>query len=132
MQEHSKSSRRAALLACVVATVLACAAAGAQEAWHYVLNETQPARQANFCASEGDVQDMVKIFERFGPRTGYTALAESDGCYIAVQAFTPRRVIREVVIAEGKPEEYRMRFVEVHNADGEVLYLVTTREVKSE
>ena len=113
-----------------LAALLACAGAGAQEVWYYVLDVAQPARQVNFCLSEADVTGLVNIFERFGPRTGYAALAESKTCYIAVVAFTPRRIVEEIVIAEGKPEEYRMRFVEGHNENGETLYLVTTREVR--
>ena len=113
-----------------LAALLACAGAGAQEVWYYVLDVAQPARQVNFCMSEADVKGLVSIFERFGPRTGYSALAESKGCFIAVVAFTPRRIVDEIVIAEGKPEEYRMRFVEGHNGDGEIVFLVTTREVR--
>ncbi|MDX1433760.1 MAG: hypothetical protein R3286_15060 [Gammaproteobacteria bacterium] len=113
-----------------LAALLTCAASGAQEIWYYVIDVAQPARQVNFCVSEADVRGLVSIFERFGPRTGYSALAESTTCYIAVIEFTPRRIVEEIVIAEGKPEEYRMRFVEGQNENGETLYLVTTREVR--
>lgn len=116
----------------LMAAVFACAPARAQEAWHYVLNEQHPERQANFCASEADVRDVVMIFERFGPRTGYAALSGTDRCFIVVNAFTPLRVVEEIVIAEGEPSEYRMRFVEGHDENGKVLFLVTTREVRSE
>lgn len=116
----------------LMATVLYGAPAGAQEAWHYVLNETHPERQANFCASEADVRDVVMIFERFGARTGYSALSGTDNCFIAVNTFTPQRVVEEIVIAEGEPSEYRMRFVEGYDENGKVLFLVTTREVRPE
>lgn len=125
-----RSHRRRTCAALALTTLLACAGAGAQEVWYYVLDVTGPARQANFCASEADVRGLVSIFERFGPRTGYSALAESKGCYIAVRVFTPRRIVEEIVIARGKPEEYRMRFVEGYIGNGEVVYLVTTRDVR--
>ena len=134
MKQAEKLRRSAGIRAgaAVLALLSALASANAQEAWHYVLNVSEPARQANFCSSEADVTALVGIFERFGPRTGYAALAESEGCFIAVLAFTPLRIVEEIIIAEGKPEEYRMRFVEVHNPDGKVFYLVTTREVHAE
>jgi hypothetical protein len=37
-----------------------------------------------------------------------------------------------VAVSKGKPGAYMVRFVEVENDDGDVLYLVTTRDVVAE
>jgi hypothetical protein len=37
-----------------------------------------------------------------------------------------------VTISQGKPGEYMVRFVEVEDDDGDVMYLVTTRDVVAE
>ena len=130
--KRSRSSRLTTIHLVLAIAMVACAPARAQEPWHYVLDEKHPARQANFCTTEDEVRDIVSIFERFGPRTGYSALAGTERCFIAVRSFTPTRIVDEIVISEGEPGEYRMRFVEGHDENGEILFLVTTREVKPE
>ena len=100
--------------------------------WHYTINEPRKEQQANFCTNRESVEEIAGIFDRFGPRTGYAALSASADCEVAVGSFTPRRVLRTVTISEGKPGEYNLRFVEVENDHGDVLYLVTTRDVVGE
>lgn len=107
-------------------------APAADAAWHYTIDEHREKQQANFCASRQDVEEIAGIFDRFGPRTGYAALSASPDCAITVESFTPRRVLLSVTVSEGKPGEYRVRFVEVENDRGDVMYLVTTRDVAGE
>lgn len=107
-------------------------APAADAAWHYTIDELREKQQANFCASRQGVEEIAGIFDRFGPRTGYAALSASPDCAITVESFTPRRVLLSVTISEGKPGEYRVRFVEVENDRGDVMYLVTTRNVAGE
>ena len=107
-------------------------AAASGNAWHYTIDQPREEQQANFCLSEKNVEEVAGIFDRYGPRTGYSALSESPGCEIAVHTFTPRRVVKTVTVSEGKPGEYKVHFVEVVNDHGETLYLVTTREVVAE
>jgi hypothetical protein len=106
------------------------ASASTSGPWHYTLYQARIQQQANFCRSQEDIRELAGIFNRYGPRTGYAALSESPGCSTSIQTFTPRKVVEEVIISKGKPGEYTMRFVEVHNDKGETLYLVTTREVR--
>ena len=73
---------------------------------------------------------VADVFEEFGPRPGYGALQGTDQCWVAVESFTPEAVLRQVTVAEGKPNEYRVSFVRTRLANGETAYLVTTREVK--
>ncbi|NIM74763.1 MAG: hypothetical protein GTO67_11320 [Gammaproteobacteria bacterium] len=101
-------------------------------AWHYTIDQHRQEQQANFCTSQEGVEEIAGIFHRYGPRTGYAALAESANCSVSVESFTPRKVLTSVTISEGKPGEYRVRFVEVENDRGDIIYLVTTREVVAE
>lgn len=100
--------------------------------WHYAIDQPRKEQQANLCESRRGAEEIATIFDRFGPRTGYAALSESRDCAITVASFTPRKVLTTVTISEGKPGEYRLRFVEVENERGEILYLVTTRDVVGE
>lgn len=104
--------------------------AGADGVWYYTLEQERIRQQASFCRSHEEIRELVRIFNRYGPRTGYSALAESPGCGTSIQTFTPLKVVEVVIISRGKPGEYTMRFVEVENEYGETLYLVTTREVR--
>jgi len=115
-------------LALVVAPALA-ERAFAQEAWHYTIGQVRANQQANFCDELGDVHDLEHIFNRFGPLTGYTALSASPGCRVAVKSFTPHRIVTQVIISEGEPGEYALKFVEVRDREGRTAYLVTTRRI---
>jgi len=118
--------RRACALLVFGCSSLSAAADGD---WHYTIDQARERQQANFCNSSASVEKIAGIFESSGPRAGYSALSGSADCAIAVHTFTPRRVLRAVTNSEGKPGEYVVRFVEVENARGQVMYLVTTRDV---
>lgn len=108
-----------------------CTAAVAGD-WHYTVDQPREEQQANFCASARDIEELAGIFTRYGARPGYAALSASPNCKVAVDTFTPRKVLTAVTISKGMPGEYRIRFVEVENERGEVMYLVTTRDVVTE
>jgi hypothetical protein len=129
MMSRHTSMRRNWLLSAIVWPGIAVASDGA---WHYTIDEHRAKQQANFCASRQGVEEIAGIFDRFGPRTGYAALSASPDCSVTVESFTPRRVLTSVIISPGKPGGYRVRFVEVENDRGDVMYLVTTREVVAE
>ncbi len=120
---------RACGLVVIIWSSLAAAAGGMQ---HYTIDQAREMQQANFCASRESIQEIADVFDRFGPRPGYAALSASPDCFIAVHTFTPRRILAAVTISEGQPGEYMVRFVEVENAFGDVIYLVTTRDVVEE
>ena len=120
---------RACGLSVILWSSLAAAAGGNQ---HYIIDQPREKQQANFCTSRQSIEEIAGIFDRLGPRPGYTALSASPDCFIAVHTFTPRRVLAVVTISEGKPGEYMVRFVEVENAFGDTMYLVTTRGVVKE
>ena len=107
-------------------------AAAAGNGGHYTIDQPREMQQANFCDSKKGAEEIAGIFNRFGPRPGYAALSTSPHCTIAVRSFTPRRILTTVTISQGKPGEYMVRFVEVENDDGDVMYLVTTRDVVAE
>ena len=120
---------RACGLSVIVWASLAAAAGGAQ---HYTIDLAREKQQANFCESREGIEEIAGIFDRLGPRPGYAALSASPDCFIAVHTFTPRKILAIVTISKGKPGEYRVRFVEVENDFGDVMYLVTTRDVVEE
>ncbi len=100
--------------------------------WHYTIDQPREKQQANFCDSKEGIEEIARIFDRLGPRPGYAALSAAQDCRIAVRSFTPRRTLTTVTISKGEPGEYVVRFVEVENDDGDVMYLVTTRDVVAE
>ena len=120
------SLKRILLVSAIAWSGVAPAADGT---WHYTIDQQRENQQANFCSSRVGVEEIAGIFDRFGPRTGYAALSTSPECAISVESFTPRRLVTSVIISEGKPGEYSVRFVEVENDRGDIKYLVTTREV---
>ena len=120
--------KRATCLLAIGWSSLAAAGGG----WHYTIDQAREKQQASFCDSKEGAEEIAGIFNRFGPRTGYAALSTSSHCKIAVHSFTPRRILTTVAISKGKPGEYMVRFVEVENDDGGILYLVTTRNVVAE
>ncbi len=107
-------------------------AAAADSDWYYTIDQPRKEQQANFCHSKNSIDEIAGIFDRFGPRPGYAALSTSPDCGIAVDSFTPRRILTTVTISKGEPGEYMVRFVEVENDHGDVTYLVTTRNVLTE
>jgi len=125
---------RRAILACaaVVCTMTGVLSprAGQADTWSYTLHEPRAGQQANLCRERGEALRLARIFERQGPRPGYEALTQSPQCRTRVVTFTPRAVLRRVIISEGAPGEYAVSFVEVRTAGGETAYLVTTRRVR--
>ena len=121
--------KRACGLSVIGLSSLAAAAGGT---WYYTIDQAREKQQANFCHSKAGAEEIAGIFSRFGPRPGYAALSASPDCTIAVHSFTPRRVVTTVTVAKGEPGEYTVRFVEVENDRGDVLFLVTTRDVVAE
>jgi hypothetical protein len=117
---------RACALWAIAWTSLVAAAGGG---WHYTIDQARREQQANFCDNKKIIEEIAAVFERFGPRSGYAALSDSPGCAIAVRSFTPRSILLTVTISKGEAGEYRVRFVEVENERGDILYLVTTRDV---
>jgi hypothetical protein len=119
--------------ACASSVIGCSSLAGAADAdWHYTLDQLRGSQQANFCDSRQDAEETAGIFERFGPKTGYSALSSASDCAIAVRSCTPRKLLTTVTISEGTPGEYLLHFVEVEDDDGKILYLVTTRDVATE
>ena len=115
--------------ACALSAFGCAGLAAADGSWHYTIDETRQEQQANFCASLEDAEAIAAIFERFGARAGYAALSGSPDCAVAVHTFTPRKILKVLTISEGKEGEYQVYFVEVVDPRGDILYLVTTRDV---
>lgn len=99
--------------------------------WVYVIDQARAGQQGNFCDSRREALEVARAFELKGPRHGYEALSETDGCSTDVITFTPREIIKEVVIAKGKKDEYKVRFVRVETDAGATRYMVTTRDVRA-
>jgi hypothetical protein len=102
----------------------------APSAHEYRIGEQREAQQANFCRDLAEVDDIASLFERFGARTGFSALSASQLCTLEVHSFVPRRLHREVTIPLSNGGEYTVRFIEVDLASGESRILVTTRELQ--
>ncbi|MGI9303986.1 MAG: hypothetical protein ACR2RB_14995 [Gammaproteobacteria bacterium] len=115
---------------CLFALTAAFTGIANAEPWHYTLGEQRADQQANFCLAEEDVIELARIFEEYGPKPGYSALAHSRNCTLAVGTFTPIEIVKEIVVEKNKPNEYTISFVEVKMADGKSQYLMTTRKVK--
>ena len=118
------------------AIVLAIALAGAAHAqtssngvWGYVVGATHPARQGNFCNDEGSAREIAGIFERFGARTGFSALSSSKDCSTRVHSVTPEALIERVRIPLDGGGEYFVSFIQVQAEDGTRPVLITTRQL---
>ncbi len=97
--------------------------------WHYTVDQIREKQQANFCDNKTSIEEIAGIFDRFGARSGYAALSASPHCRVAVHSFTPRRILTSVTNTKGEPGEYTLQFVEVENDRGDVMYMMTTRDV---
>ncbi len=115
--------------ACLFAPSIVVPQAGAAEPWHYRLGEPRTDQQANFCQDLQTALALAEVFRRHGPRPGYTALEQAEGCVVAVSSFTPRKVVERVSISLGGGAQYTVSFVEVEMSGGTVSYLFTTREI---
>lgn len=119
-----------------VLTVILCAslAAGAAVAddaiaWGYRVGAAHPPRQGSFCDDADSALEIATLFERFGPRTGFSALADSADCTTRVHAVTPERLIRQVRVALDGGGAYHVNFIQVQAGDGSRPVLVTTRRL---
>ena len=72
--------------------------------------------------------EIAQIFDRFGARTGFAALANAAGCATRVLAVTPESLLRQVKIKLDGPSHYFVNFIQVQAADGTRPVLVTTRQ----
>jgi len=118
-------------LLCVVVLVLALLRAAPVSAgeWHYTIGKIHTGQQASFCLNEQAALEIAEVFTRFGPRTGYSALAGARDCTRLVRNFTPLEVIQTVAVAENEQNAYTVSMVRARTDRGEELILITTRRV---
>lgn len=124
-----QKSRLAAVLIALGGVVGPQPASAAGETWHYTLGEVRENQQGNFCTGPADVVELANIFRKYGVRPGFAALSHSPNCEIRVSTFTPYEVVEVVEVAQGKPNEYKIRFIRVEVHGGVQSYLITTRDV---
>ncbi len=117
-------------MACLLAAATTVQGGRAAEPWHYRLGEARADQQALFCKDRQTALALAEVFRRHGPRPGYAALEQAEGCAVAVRSFTPRKVVERVSIPLGDGGQYTVSFVEVEMSGGAVSYLFTTREIK--
>jgi hypothetical protein len=103
--------------------------ANADQPWAYRVGESGPQRQANFCDSAEAAMEIADIFERFGPRTGFSALASAPECSTRIHAVTPKALLRQVRIELNDGGEYIVNFIQVRTGSGTQPVLVTTRQL---
>ena len=114
-----------ALLACCTAL----ADDTATQTWAYRIGATHPPRQGNFCDDQATALEIAAIFERFGPRTGFSALAGARECSTRVHEVTPEALLKQVHIPLEGGGEYVLSFIQVGASDGTRPVLVTTRRL---
>ena len=119
------------VLASIITIVIATQSM-AQGPWHYKLGQLKSNQQANLCAEKQDVIRLAKIFKNEGARPGYAALTQTNGCSIRIASFTPVKIVRQVMIEPDDVTKYAVSFVKVRTVQGDVQYLVTTRQVKKD
>ena len=66
--------------------------------WAYRIGEAGDPRQGNFCDDSDAALEIAQIFDRFGARTGFSALSNAPACATRVHAVTPESLLREVAI----------------------------------
>jgi hypothetical protein len=115
------------LLGAVLAASAPPAASADSGPWGYVLGQTRSPQQANFCDTRAAALEIAKVFERFGARTGFSALANAPECSLRVHGLTPRALLHQVPIALHSGDSYVVNFIEVEVDDGSRPILVTTR-----
>ncbi|MFQ5759977.1 MAG: hypothetical protein ACE5HM_03270 [Acidiferrobacterales bacterium] len=119
------------VLASIVTVVIATESM-AQGPWHYKLGQLKSNQQVNLCTEKQDVIRLAKIFENEGARPGYAALTQTNSCSMRMASFTPIKIVRQVMIKQGDVAKYAVSFVKVRTMQGDVQYLVTTRQVKKD
>lgn len=118
--------RGSLLLLCTLAS---CSAGADDEVWAYRVGEAVPAQQANFCDSTEAALEIAEIFQRFGPRTGFSALSNASQCSKRILAVTPHSLLRQVQVPLASGDGYEINFIQVHADDGSEAVLVTTRRL---
>ncbi len=119
------------VLASIITIVIATQSM-AQGPWHYKLGQLKSNEQVNLCTEKRDVIRLAKIFENEGARPGYAALTQTNGCSTRIASFTPVKIVRQVMIEPNGVAKYAVSFVKVRMVQGDVQYLVTTRQVKKD
>lgn len=104
----------------------------AQGPWHYKLGQLKSNQQVNLCAEKRDAIKLAKIFKNEGARPGYAALTQTIDCSMRIASFTPVKIVRQVMIEPNGVAKYAVSFVKVRMVQGDVQYLVTTRQVKKD
>lgn len=97
--------------------------------WGYRVGELGEARQGNFCDDTDAALEIAQIFERFGARTGFSALSNAPACATRVHAVTPESLLRQVEIKLESGANYAVNFIQVQADDGSRPVLVTTRRL---
>ena len=112
------------------ATVLADKATEQQSLpWGYKLGEPGEPRQGNFCDDRQAALEIAGVFDRYGARTGFSALSNTPSCATRVHAVTPESLIRQVKIKLDGGGSYLVNFIQVQASDGSRPVLVTTRRL---
>ncbi len=106
------------------------AAAGSDDAWGYTIGQIRIEQQANFCNTEKAIDELAAIFQRFGPQTGFSALASSPDCALKVHSFTPIALKNAIQIKLESGDYYTINTIRVELQNGRTLYLLTTRDLQ--
>ncbi len=129
-------NRARSLLLCLAALATfdagGAASAKSHQPWGYRIGVTRPPQQANFCDQREDALEIAQIFERFGARTGFSALSNAPNCSRRVHGVTPRALLQQVRIRLEDGGEYFVNFILVRAEDGSEPVLVTTRRLLRE
>ena len=118
------------LAASCSATVLADKAVDQQsQPWGYKIGEPGKPRQGNFCDHREAALEIADVFDRYGARTGFSALSNTPTCATRVHAVTPKSLIRQIEIKLDGGGSYFVNFIQVQASDGSHPVLVTTRRL---
>ena len=114
----------------VIALLLTLGPALQAETWSYVIGQMRSDQQANFCDTEAAVDELAAIFQRFGPQTGFSALASAPDCALKQHSFTPVALKKSIQIKLKSGDYYTINTLRVVLHNGQTSYLITTRKLK--
>lgn len=97
--------------------------------WGYKIGEPGEPRQGNFCDNRQAALEIAGVFDRYGARTGFSALSNTPSCATRVHAVTPESLIRQVEIKLDGGDSYFVNFIQVQAGDGSRPVLITTRRL---
>ena len=119
------------LLAALASTSALAGPTGNQpsQPWGYTIGKPGEPRQGNFCDDEEAALEIAGVFDRYGARTGFSALSNTPSCATRVHAVTPESLIRQVEIKLDGGGSYFVNFIQVQADDGSRPVLVTTRRL---